>query len=225
MISLQLFSEDISEQEAAAPAENAVSDLPEQIPPAEPAQTEVPEVQTKEAEVQGAPTDPMEPVLALLEKRYAVASGDRKGLANAIIQENLNREARREALTRQGADRLYDSWMRSADETRNTYPDFDLSAELKNGAFVRMLRSGVDVKTAYEVLHKDEIIPAAMQYAAKTVEARLAGAMASGSHRPAENGMGSHGAVVIGSPVSSLSRRDIADIAKRVERGERISFG
>lgn len=193
----------------------------EALPQAEEAAPEaqaVPEERTAEDEG-------LTEVLTALEKRYGVEAGNREALANAIRQEDADRSARREALISRGADRLYESWMRSADETGAVYPGFELQAELKNSGFVRLLRSGVDVKTAYEVIHKDEIIPAAMQYAARTVESRLAGAMASHGHRPAENGMGSTGAVVIGSPVSSLSRRDIADIARRVERGERISFG
>lgn len=188
------------------------------------AEETVPEAQTAPEE-RTAEDEGLSEVLTALEKRYGVEAGNREALANAIRQEDADRSARREALISRGADRLYESWMRSADETGAVYPGFELQAELKNSGFVRLLRSGVDVKTAYEVIHKDEIIPAAMQYAARTVESRLAGAMASHGHRPAENGMGSTGAVVIGSPVSSLSRRDIADIARRVERGERISFG
>lgn len=204
------MEEDLQEEmneEALPQAEEAV-----------PAAQAVPEERTAEDEG-------LSEVLTALEKRYGVEAGNREALANAIRQEDADRSARREALISRGADRLYESWMRSADETGAVYPGFELQAELKNSGFVRLLRSGVDVKTAYEVIHKDEIIPAAMQYAARTVESRLAGAMASHGHRPAENGMGSTGAVVIGSPVSSLSRRDIADIARRVERGERISFG
>lgn len=169
--------------------------------------------------------DPMADAMTVLEKRYAVAPGDRAALARAITEENAHRTARRQALIEAGADRLYGQWMDSANQAKEMYPDFDLRTELKSPAFVRMLHSGVDVKTAYEVLHKDEIIPAAMQYAAKTVESRLASACASSALRPRENGVGGAGAVVIGSSVSSLSRRDIADIARRVERGERISFG
>lgn len=204
---LQLFAE-----EEIAPCEEAAASESEA-----PAEVTAP----REAPAE----DPMAGAISLLEKRYAVAPGDRAALARAITRESELAGARRQALAQAGADRQYARWMESAAQTKEVYPDFDLRAELKNPAFSRMLRSGVDVKTAFEVLHKDEIIPAAMQYAARTVESKLASAYASASLRPRENGVDSSGAVVIGSSVASLSRRDIADIARRVERGERISFG
>lgn len=213
----------------------------QETPAAEVQQETVPEVRTEAApEVQQpepqpeAPAmqpenlhkpDPLDAALPVLARRYGVAPDDREGLAAAIAREQTVMHQRRQAEISQGADRLYTQWMQSAGQTKEIYPDFDLSAELHNPAFVQLLRSCVDVKTAYEVVHKDEIIPAAMQYAARTVEARLAGSLASQISRPAENAMGGTGAVIIGSPVNSLSRRDIADIARRVERGERISFG
>lgn len=211
MLTLQLFAQEAEVPEVTAGAEsNAVC---EETTPAQAAPEEA------------SRPDPMADALTLLEKRYAVAPGDRAALASAITRENAQMAQRRQTFVENGANRLYESWMESAERTKEIYPDFDLRAELHNPGFGRMLRSGVDVKTAYEVMHKDEIIPAAMQYAAKAVESKLAAAYASSGLRPRENGVGSHGAVVIGSNVNSLSRRDIADIARRVERGERISFG
>lgn len=167
----------------------------------------------------------LEPAIAILEKKYGVEAGDAAGLERAIREDNApDTEAQKQAMTA-FADRVYNGWMNQAEQAREIYPGLDLRSEMRNPRFVGLLRSHVDVKTAYEVVHKDEIIPAAMQYAARTVEARLAESLACRGSRPAENAMGGTGAVIIGNPVSSLSRRDIADIARRVERGERISFG
>lgn len=214
-MNLQLFAE-----EAAAPEVQASAEA------AEIQQSETQPEVSAESQADIAPkADPLDAALPVLARRYGVAPDDREGLAAAIAREQETLQQRRQAQIAQGADRLYGQWMQSARETGEIYPDFDLSAELRNPAFVQLLRSHVDVKTAYEVVHKDEIIPAAMQYAARTVEARLAESLACRGSRPAENAMGGTGAVIIGNPVSSLSRRDIADIARRVERGERISFG
>ena len=43
--------------------------------------------------------------------------------------------------------------------------------------------------------------------------------------RPAENGVSQSGAVSMGSRVSQMSRKEIADPCRRVERGEKVSFG
>ena len=81
------------------------------------------------------------------------------------------------------------------------------------------------VRTAYEVIHKDEIIPAAMHMTAKTVEQKLTNKIIAGGARPSENGNSSQGASVTKSDVSQLTKADRAEIARRVARGEKISFG
>jgi hypothetical protein len=80
------------------------------------------------------------------------------------------------------------------------------------------------VKTAYEVVHKDEIIPAAMQFAAQQIEQKVTNKIKAGGTRPSENGMSSQSAAVVKSDVSQLSKEDRAEIIRRVQRGERIRF-
>lgn len=96
---------------------------------------------------------------------------------------------------------------------------------MANAGFRQLLRARVDMRTAYEILHKDEIIPAAMAYAAQTVERKLAEKLRWEGIRPAENGVSQSGAVSMGSRVSQMSRKEIADLCRRVERGEKVSLG
>lgn len=125
----------------------------------------------------------------------------------------------------QNASKLYASWMKQADATKSVYPSFDLQAEMQNPRFVDLLKSNVDVRTAYEVLHKDEIIPAAMQFTAQKVEQKLTNKIIANGARPTENGINSQSAAQVKSDVSQLSKADRAEIARRVARGEKISFG
>lgn len=125
----------------------------------------------------------------------------------------------------QGVEQIYQALADQADGLKQLYPDFDLRTEMRDPRFAGMLRCGVDMRSAYHALHSDEILPAAMQYAAKTVEQRLAGAMLTRRERPAENGLRSGGAVAVGSNAGTLSRQDYARICRMVERGERVSFG
>lgn len=124
-----------------------------------------------------------------------------------------------------GVERIYAGWAADAQRLQQVHPDFDLRTELKNPRFAGMLRTGVDMRSAYRALHGDEIIPAAMQYAAKMVEQRLAGAMRSAAVRPAENGLAGSGAVMTGRSVRAMSRQDYDKVCRMVERGERVSFG
>ena len=192
------------------------------------------------------------PTLELLGKKYGVDATDIEALTKAIeaddtyfedealekgmtvkqlkevrAMERENAELKRqmqEKQTKENANKLYAGWMNQAEETKKVYPGFDLRAEMNNPKFVDLLRSNIDVRTAYEVLHKDEIIPAAMQFTAKTVESKLAKKIAANGARPAENGVSSGSAAVVKSDVSQLSRADREEIRRRVARGEKIRF-
>ena len=129
-----------------------------------------------------------------------------------------------EQQTKEKADKLYAQWLQQEQETKKVYPSFNMQAEMQNPQFTALLRSNIDVKTAYEVLHKDEIIPAAMQFAAKTVEQKVTNKIIANGARPTENGMSSQGAAVVKSDVSQLSKADRAEIIRRVQRGEKIRF-
>ena len=192
------------------------------------------------------------PTLEMLAKKYGVDIGDIDSLNKAIQEddsyyeeealekgitvqqlkeirkmerENAALKAQMEEAQRQeNGKKLYASWMQQADETKKVYPSFDIQTEMNNPKFLELLRSNIDVRTAYEVTHKDEIIQGAMQFTAQTVESKLAKKIASNGARPAENGMNSQSAAVVKSDVSQLSKADRAEIIRRVQRGEKIRF-
>ena len=192
------------------------------------------------------------PIIETLAKKHGVDAADIKALSKAIEEddsyfedealekgitveqlkyirkmEKENAELLREKQqkeSKENADRLYSTWMNQAEQARTVYPSFDLATEMQNPQFIKLLRSNVDVRTAYEVLHKDEIIPAAMQFTAKTVEQKIANNIASGSRRPTENGMSSQSAAVVKDDVSRLTKADRDEIIRRVQRGDKIVF-
>ena len=192
------------------------------------------------------------PTLEMLAKKYGVDAGDIESLNKAIQEddsyyeeealekgitvqqlkeirkmerENAALKAQMEEAQRQeNGKKLYAAWMQQADETKKVYPSFDIQTEMNNPQFLALLRSNIDVRTAYEVTHKDEIIQGAMQFTAQTVESKLAKKIASNGVRPAENGMSSQSAAVVKSDVSQLSKADRAEIIRRVQRGEKIRF-
>ena len=114
--------------------------------------------------------------------------------------------------------------MRQAEEAKRLYPNLNFEAEAQNPQFRQLLLSGIDVGSAYLVCHKDEIIPAAMQYTAKQVEQKLTNKVIANGARPSENGNSSQGASVVKSDVSQLSKAERAEIIRRVQRGEKIRF-
>jgi hypothetical protein len=193
------------------------------------------------------------PTLEALGKKYGVDPSDIKALNKAIEDddsyyeqealekgmsveqlkevrkmEKENAELKKmmeEQNRRDNANKLYAKWMSEAESTKQIYPSFDLETEMQNLKFQELLRSNIDVRTAYEVIHKDDIIAGAMQFTAKKVEQNLTNKIIAQGARPAENGNSSQGASVTKSDVSTLTKADRAEIARRVARGEKISFG
>ena len=192
------------------------------------------------------------PTLEILAKKYGVDATDVKALNKAIEEDDsyfeeealekgisveqlkeIKKIERENATLRQqmeeqnrrdNANRFYAQMMEQAESVKAVYPSFDLRAEMQNPRFVDLLRNNVDVRTAYEVLHKDDIIPAAMQFAAKTAEQKLTNNIIANGARPTENGNASQGATVVKSDVSQLSKADRQEIIRRVQRGEKIRF-
>lgn len=192
------------------------------------------------------------PTLEMLSKKYGVDATDIKALNRAIEEddsyyeeeaiekgvtveqlksirkmERENADLKRqmqEQNVRDNANKLYASWMNQAEAIKNVYPSFDLNVEMQNPKFTDLLKNNIDIRTAYEVLHKDEIIPAAMQFTAKKVEQQMTNKIIANGARPAENGINAQSSVVTKSDVSQLTKADIAEINRRVARGEKIRF-
>ena len=135
------------------------------------------------------------------------------------------RKQKEERSRKENADRIYAQWMEQADSTKSVYPSFDLQSELQNPKFLELLKSNIDVRTAYEVIHKDDIIAGAMQFTAKKVEQNITNKIIANGARPSENGNSSQGASVTKRDVTTLTKADFAEIDRRLARGERISFG
>lgn len=145
--------------------------------------------------------------------------------------ERENAEFKRAAAERErrtNAEKVYSTWMQQAEDAKRFYPGFDLQAELNadgtKDRFVALLRSGVDVKTAYEVIHKDELIGGAMQYAARVTEQRTVENIRARGNRPRENGGGTAPAVIVKKDPKQFTKKDREEISRRVMRGERIEL-
>ena len=193
------------------------------------------------------------PTLEMMAKKYGVDASDIEALNKAIEEDDAyyEEEALEKGLTvqqlkeirkmerenadlkkqmeaqrnKENADKLVASWMEQSEQVKHIYPSFDLNAEMQNPKFVDLLRvPGVDVRTAYELTHKDEIIAGAMQFTAKTVEKKLTDKIIANGARPSENGMNSQSAAISKSDVSQLSKADILRIQKEVAQGGRVDF-
>lgn len=195
----------------------------------------------------------LSPMFEMLSKKYGVDATDTKALMKAIedddsyyeqeaMEKGVSVEQLKEIkkMERENAElkkrmdaqesekrtaQIWSEWLKQAEQLKTVYPKFDFETELKNPEFAQYIRiPGVDVRKAYELAHKDDIIAGAMQFTAQTVERKLANKIMANGARPNENGMNSQSAAVVKSDVSKLSKADRQEVIRRVARGEKISF-
>lgn len=196
--------------------------------------------------------DKMNPILDMVAAKYGLDAGDYEALAEAINNDttmyeqeavergmtveqlkvlkqvelenqNLKRMMERDRKQTE-TDRIYNEWMEQSEALQETYPDFDFVTECKNSDFADLLRSGIDVRTAYEVIHKDEIIQGAMASAVAKTKEKVTNDILANGNRANENGSSSAAGVVYKRDVNSLTRKDLLEIEKRVMRGEKVTF-
>lgn len=192
------------------------------------------------------------PILDMLAQRYGIADGDMKKLMSAIEEDNSywQEAADKEGLTveqykamnklqrenaelqklrqrqqgEQQAQAQLARWMQEAEGMKELYPGFDLRTEIQNRDFQGLLKSGVPVQKAYELMHMEEIKQAAARNAAQTASAQMQANLKAKQSRPSENGTSSKSAAIVKNDVHSLSRDDRAEAVRRAMRGEKISF-
>ena len=116
-------------------------------------------------------------------------------------------------------------WLKESVEIKEVYPDFDLRNELRSSKlFSQLVLAGAPVKSAYEIVHKDEIISGAMAYTADKVREQVVKNIETKGRRPLENGISSESAVMTAIDVNALTAKDIHKILKQVENGASIKF-
>lgn len=192
------------------------------------------------------------PVFEILAQKYGIKADDIDGIVKALENDDesyreeamekgitveqlkemkkLEREVeqlRRNESRRDEQDRInrdITNWKNQAESLKEIYPNFNLDTEIEDPQFFSLLRNNVDVRTAYEVIHRDEILGGAMQYAAQTAAKRVADSVAANSKRPVENGVTSQGAVNSQADVNKMTKAQREEIERRVARGERITF-
>ena len=206
----------------------------------------------KESKAMETSLNAQKPILDMLMQRYQIADGDMAKLQAAIEEDNsywqeaaeeqgltvdqykarmkLEREnAELKAMEQkrageQAAQQQFAKWMQEGEAVKGMYPGFDLQTELQSGQFRDLLRAGISVQQAYELVHMDEIRDATARSAAKTASEQMAANIKSRAARPSENGTSSQSAVIVKNDVSSLTRAERAEIARRAQRGEKITF-
>lgn len=170
------------------------------------------------------------PLIQKLNEKYSIEDGDTDALYTKLFdeKEKNHEEIKNNDLSearRQNLKERVVSWVKEGEDIKNIYPDFDFRNELKtNSLFGKLLYNGFDLKTAYEVVHKDEILSGAMAYTAQKVREQVVKGIEAKGRRPLENGITSESGIVTLTDVNALTSKDILKILKQVENGVSVKF-
>ncbi len=166
----------------------------------------------------------LSPILQELFEQHKVEPGDFTALSEAVSLSRQQRVAVEQS-AQENAKNQITQWIKEGEQLKSVYPSFDFRDELKGDVgFANLIKAGIPVRTAYEVLHKDEILSGAMEYTAKKVSEHVVKGIEAKANRPQENAIGTKGGIIRKTDVNALTSQDIADILKRVEKGACISF-
>ena len=134
------------------------------------------------------------------------------------------RAIRQRQIGQQQFQNQLDTWYQQADKVKELYPSFDFKTEAQNPEFLSLLKNGNSVEHAYKVLHFDELTQNAARVAAQTADAQAQARIKQKASRPSENGTSSQSAAIVKDNVANLTRKERAEIVKRVGQGAVIKF-
>lgn len=194
----------------------------------------------------------IDPIVQMLSDKYGIKGNDLTKLAEAIENDDMyweeaadeagltveqykyvkKMERENEAFKQRQQEsmreqQIRESWqniLTQSEQLKATYPGFDLDTEFQNPHFQSLIQSGVPVQTAYEVIHMDDIKNGIAQTTAQSVQQQAAHKAKAKAARPSENGLHNQGGITIKNDVTKLTKADRAEIARRVARGEQISY-
>lgn len=189
-------------------------------------------------------------ILSMLSARYNLEDGDYDGITKALENDTQYWEAAADAagmepeqyrqwlqITRENkalkaaqkyrenqaaVQQQLSKWYSDAEAFKSEVPSFNLDAESQNPQFLSLLKAGIPIKTAYQVIHMDDIVTEKMSSAAKKAAKNTAESIRANGTRPSENGTSSQSAFVIKNDPSKWTKADRSEVVRRAARGEKI---
>ena len=137
-------------------------------------------------------------------------------------ENNKLRAEHQEAIRAEQAQKQVEQWQVEAMQLKAQFPNFDLEAELLNKDFADMLTRGISMDAAYKVTHFNDLMQNTAYNVATATEKKVTDNIRAKGSRPVENGTTSQSAFTIKNDPSKWTKKDRAEIARRVARGETI---
>lgn len=132
-------------------------------------------------------------------------------LENLLERENKRKADYEEKIKGYKVREFENALLKEEEELQRAYPEFSLENELSNDVFKKLVEAGLDLKTAFEATHLEDVLKKSKKDEPK-------------KKRPVENGSVGTDSAIFKSGVYALSKKDRQELAKRAQRGETIRF-
>lgn len=133
----------------------------------------------------------------------------------------LKLQARRDAEERQMQE-FYSGVIKQVPDVQKVYPQFDIDTEMANEQFFNLVRNGVGLRNAYEVIHGSELQAARDAIIAQKAQEQLSNSVRANGMRP--NEVNHNSAPDFGRDIKNMTRAEVKQIIRRAERGEVVKF-
>ena len=126
----------------------------------------------------------------------------------------------------QAMQETYNRWQAETDELKKTFPNFDLTAEIKgNEAFRKALEAGLPVSQAYYGSNFEKISSGLVAAASQDAARKTAQTVAANRARPSEGGVSAGTGIKTGAvDVAHMTDDQIEAIKEQVKRGAIFTF-
>ena len=142
-----------------------------------------------------------------------------------LSEENRRMNAQLESINAEKTkNETVSRWANETETAKQIYPSLNFESEMENKDFARLVMNGVPVQFAYEVIHREELGAAMVQYGRAKAAESIAQDIAANKARPAEGGLSGNA-----TPKTEVRPRDFTEserekIRQRVRRGEKVTF-
>lgn len=133
----------------------------------------------------------------------------------------LKLQSRRDAEERQMQE-FYSGVIKQVPDVQKVYPQFDIDTEMANEQFFNLVRNGVGLRNAYEVIHGSELQAARDAIIAQKAQEQLSNSVRANGMRP--NEVNHNSAPDFGRDIKNMTRAEVKQIIRRAERGEVVKF-
>lgn len=179
------------------------------------------------APVPASPTDTLPGgaarIIQSLAAMYQMQETDVDGIADALGRTET-KKALEERLRRRSAAKQYQILLDEAGALSQKVRGFNLEKELSDRRFCGMLRAGFSMEEAWQAVHFNQLLQAAVRQATENGTKRAAELLRKEAARPDENGVKGQSGISRKTSVEHLTGRGIRDILRRVENGAKVKF-